>query len=135
LSGEYLAGYFLSPGPVWLAIKDPAKAAVVGWSMIGDGEPLILRPAAGLVGGKNPNSAKLWLDVTLSFEGEKSLVPGGRTPLRSDVKPSDVNGEFTFSSLMEQIDQRNLLPPSYDPAFYADHDAFVARWRKVFARK
>lgn len=135
LSGEYVAGYFLSPGPAWLAVKDPAKAAVLGWNLVGDGQPLILRPAAIMAGATNVNSAKLWLDVTLSVEGQKGLAIGGRPPVRSDISSADVGGEFTYASLIEQIGEENLLPPSYDPEFYADFEEFVARWREVFARQ
>lgn len=135
ITGEYSLGYMLSPGPSWLAARDPARAQVLGWSLIGDGQPLILRPAAIMAGASNVNSAKLWMDVTLSFEGQVGLAIGGRPPVRTDLTPEDVGGEFTYASLIEQIGEENVIPPSYDPSFYDDYDDFVAQWREVFGRR
>ncbi|MHA4734070.1 MULTISPECIES: ABC transporter substrate-binding protein [Ensifer] len=135
LSGEYVAGYFLASGIPWQAAKDPARSAVIGWNFVNDGQPLIIRASAIPAGATNVNSAKLWLDVTLSFEGQKGLVEGGRTPLREDVKSSDVNGDFTYASVIETVGEKNVLKPSYDPTVFDDYDAFVKRWREAFARK
>lgn len=135
LSGEYVAGYFLASGIPWQAAKDPARSPVIGWDFIRDGQPLIIRASAIPAGATNVNSAKLWLDVTLSFEGQKGLVEGGRTPIRSDVKSSDVNGDYTYASVIETLGEKNVLMPSYDPTQFDDYDAFIKRWRETFARK
>ena len=135
LSGEYVAGYFLASGIPWQMAKDPARSPVVGWDFVHDGQPLVIRASAIPKGSKNVNSAKLWLDVTLSFEGQKGLVEGGRTPLRDDVTPADVKGDFTYSSMVDAVGAANILAPSYDPHLFDDHAAYIKRWREVFARK
>jgi iron(III) transport system substrate-binding protein len=134
LSGEYSLGYFFSPGPAWLAVRDPAKAAVLGWSLIGDGQPLILRPAAIMAGAANPNAAKLWLDATMSREGQIGLAKGGRPPVRTDITAADTDGAFTYGDVVAQIGEAGIIPPSYDPAFYEGAEAFVAKWKEVFKR-
>ena len=106
LSGEYVAGYFLAAGIPWQSAKDPAKSRVVGWDFVRDGQPLVVRTSAIPKGAKNVNSAKLWLDVTLSFEGQKGLVEGGRTPIHDEVKASDVKGDYTYASIVETIGEK-----------------------------
>ena len=135
LSGEYVAGYFLAAGLPWQAAKDASKSRVVGWDFVRDGQPLVVRTSGIPKGAKNVNSAKLWLDVTLSFEGQKGLVEGGRTPIRDDVKAADVKGDYTYATIVETIGTENVLPPSYDLKLFDDYDAYVKRWRTVFARK
>lgn len=135
LSGEYVAGYFFTSGIPWQAAKDPAKSKVIGWDFVRDGQPMVIRASAIAKGARNVNSAKLWLDVTLSHEGQKGLVVGGRTPIRDDVKSSDVNGEHTYASIVAEIGEKNIMAPSFDPKQFDGQDAYVKRWRDVFARK
>lgn len=135
LSGEYLVSYFQTSGVPWQAAKDPAKAQVLGWDFIHDGQPLVIRAAAVPKAAKNVNSAKLWLDVTLSFQGQVGLVEGGRTPLRSDVTKSDVNGDYTLTSIVEEVGEKNVIMPSYDAAQFKTYDDYIAKWREAFARK
>lgn len=135
LSGEYVAGYFLASGIPWQAAKDPAKSKVVGWEFVRDGQPLVIRASAIPKGAKNVNSAKLWLDVALSHEGQKGLAVGGRTPIRDDVKSSDVNGDHTYASIVAELGEKQILAPSYDANQFDGYDAYVKRWREVFGRK
>jgi iron(III) transport system substrate-binding protein len=134
LSGEYVAAYFSSSGQPWQTIKNPASAQLLGWTFIADGQPIILRSAAIMRKAPNPNAAKLWLDVTMSSEGQIGLGKVGRTPIRIDVKPSDVNNEFTYSSVVDAVGEAKIMAPAYDAKLFENRDQFIARWKKAFGR-
>ena len=135
LTGEYVAGYYFASGIPWQSMRDRAKASLLGWDFIHDGQPMALRASAVPKGARNPASAKLWLDVTLSFEGQKGLVEGGRTPLRADVTAKDVGGEYTYSSVVEAVGQDAILQPSYDPKQFDGYDEFLKRLKHLYAAK
>ncbi|MDH2328040.1 ABC transporter substrate-binding protein [Cereibacter sp. SYSU M97828] len=134
LTGEYVAGYFLPSGIPWQSSKDPSREAVIGWDFCHDGQGMAIRTSAIPKAAKNVNCAKLWLDVTLSFEGQKGLVKGARTPLRADVTQADTGGEWTLESVTEAVGAENIMTPTYDPKLFADKDAYIARWKEAFGR-
>lgn len=51
-SGEYATGWFVSAITFWPRLNDPARARILGWSFIGDGQPVVLRGVAIPKGSK-----------------------------------------------------------------------------------
>ena len=80
----------------------------------------------------NVNSAKLWLDLMLSQPGQIGLAKGGRTPFRPDVTPAQVDGAYTYKSVIDAIGEQNVIPVDYDPNMVKDHEAFMKRWMKAY---
>lgn len=131
-TGEYVFGYLTGSGNPWLAIRDPNRAKILGWSFISDGTPVMMRGATVPKASTNVNSARLWLDLMLSQPGQIGLAKGGRTPFRPDVSPSQVDGAYTYQSVIEAIGEKNVIPVDYDPNMVKDHEVFMKRWMKTY---
>lgn len=130
-TGEYAVGYFVSSATTFSRLKDPARAAVVGWSFISDGNPLVLRGAGIPNSAKSVNSAKLMLDFLISVDGQKALGQGGVTPYRSEVKKADV-ANYTYGDIAEAVGgEDNLVLIGYDKPYLAD-PSFLTEMRKVY---
>lgn len=132
-SGEYVLAYFMGAGVARLALKDPARAAIVGLAPIADGNPIVLRGTAIPRTARAPESAKAMIDVLLSREGQISLGKRARTPLRPDVTAADIDGGLTYADVVAQIGAENMIPISFDKdlASNAAFDAFIARYRQA----
>jgi iron(III) transport system substrate-binding protein len=131
-TGEYKLTYFTGAAAPWLAVRDPARAEIIGWSFVDDGTPMTLRGMAIPKAATNVNAAKLFLDFLLSHAGQVDLAAGGRVPFRPDVTPEDVGGQYTYSSLLEAIGEENAVYVDYDPKLNSEHDAFQARWLEAY---
>ncbi len=131
-SGEYAAGWFVSAITFWPRLNDPARARVLGWNFIQDGQLVILRGMAIPKGARNTNAAKLMLDYIASVEGQQAFGRGGLTPARPDVKPGD-NIRHTFSSITEAVGgEQNIAFIDYNPATLTDYQPFIDRWKQTF---
>jgi iron(III) transport system substrate-binding protein len=131
ISGEYLLAYHSLPGNVWIAMKKPELQQIVGWKFLNDGTFLNLRGSAITKSATNVNSAKLFMDYLLSKEGQIALATGGRTPIRSDVMPEDVNGAFTYGSVQQTVGADTIMTVPYDRSFTEGREAFLARWKQA----
>lgn len=131
LSGENSLGFFVSL--ITVLPKFPQAEPVLGWSMIGDGTPIITRGMGITKKASSPNSAKLLMDYILSSEGQVAFAEGGLTAYRADVADK---AKLHLSKLEAQVGKDNLLPFTFDPDLrdQAKKDAFVARWKKTFGR-
>jgi len=134
-SGEYVLSYFMGAGVARMALKDPARAAIVGLAPIADGNPIVLRGAAISKTARAPESAKVMLDVLLSRDGQISLGKRARTPLRPDVTAADVDGGLTYADVVAQIGEENVIPITFDAELASNDafDTFVARYRQAAA--
>lgn len=130
-AGEYTSGWFVSAITFWPRLNDPARAKILGWSFIGDGQPVVLRGVAIPKGAKNVNAAKLMLDYIVSEDGQRAFGRGGLTPARPGIKPGD-GIRHTYSSIAEAVGEPNIVYVGYDPDALRDYDAFVARWKQTF---
>ncbi|WP_169053347.1 ABC transporter substrate-binding protein [Falsirhodobacter xinxiangensis] len=135
-TGEYALAYFMGAGVARLALKDPARAEIVGLAPIKDGNPIVLRGAAAPKTANSPESAKVMLDVLLSRDGQISLGKRARTPLRPDVTSADVDGGLTYAEVVAQIGEENMIPITFDAELASNEtfDAFVARYRQATGR-
>jgi iron(III) transport system substrate-binding protein len=130
-AGEYVTGYFVSAITFWPRLNDPARARILGWSFIGDGQPVVLRGVAIPKGSRNVNAAKLMIDFIISEEGQRAFGRGGLTPARPGIKPGD-GIRHTYSSIAEAVGEANIFYIGYDQDALRDYDAFVARWKQTF---
>lgn len=131
-SGEYAAAWFVSSNVLWSRMNDPARAKLLGWSFIGDGQPIVPTGAGIPKRARNVNAAKLFLDFMLSAEGQRAIGRGGQTPARPDVKP-DRDIAYTYSSIAEKVGgDGNVILVDWAPSEKRDMDGFIARWRTTF---
>jgi iron(III) transport system substrate-binding protein len=131
LSGETLVGYFVSY--ITVAPKLSSAQEVLGYTMIGDGTPLITRGMGITKKAQSPNSAKLMLDFILSQEGQIAFANGGLTAYRPDVAD---RAKIHLDKLSTEVGQQNLLPFAFDPdiADKTKTDDFRARLKKALGR-
>lgn len=131
LAGETLVGYFVSA--ITVLPKLPSAQEVLGWTMIGDGTPLITRGMGVTKKAQSPNSAKLMVDYILSQDGQIAFANGGLTAYRPDVADK---AKIHLEKLAGDVGQDNLLPFSFDAdlADKAKTDDFRARLKKALGR-
>lgn len=130
-NGEYLAGYFVSGIGVFPRMSEPGRSQILGWSLIEDGTPVFLRGMALTRDGKNPNSAKLFLDYLLSHEGQVAVGKGGLTPYRPDVEDDEVP-YYTYQKLERELGEENVILIDYDADSAAGRDQFLQRWKAAY---
>jgi iron(III) transport system substrate-binding protein len=131
LAGETLIGYFVSA--ITVLPKFPAANDVLGYTLIGDGTPVIARGMAITKKAKAPSSARLLMDFILSQEGQIAWAKGGLTPYRSDVADK---AAIHLDKLSADVGQQNLIPFSFDPdlADPAKAEDFRAKLKKALGR-
>jgi iron(III) transport system substrate-binding protein len=131
LTGETLVGYFVSTISVFPKLSSAQD--VLGWTMIGDGTPLITRGMGITKKAQSPNSAKLMVDFILSQDGQVAFANGGLTAYRPDVADT---AKTHLDKLSAEVGQQNLLPFSFDPdiADKTKTDDFRARLKRSLGR-
>jgi len=131
IAGEILMGYFVSA--ITVLPKFPAATDVLGYSLIGDGTPVITRGMGITKKAKAPNRAKLLVDFILSQEGQIAWSKGGLTPYRPDVADRSTIHLDKFAA---EVGPQNLVPFSFDPdlADSAKAEDFRAKLKKALGR-
>lgn len=132
-AGEYVLSYFMGSGAARLALKNPARAELLGLKPISDGNPVVLRGMGAPVTAAHPQAARVMIDILLSKAGQISLGLRSRTPIRPDVTAQDVNGELTFAEITRAVGEDRLIPITFDAelASNATFEAFVQRYRAL----
>jgi iron(III) transport system substrate-binding protein len=132
LSGEYAIAVFTSGGgiPAW---EEPANKALTGWGFPKDGTPMVTRNVGITKGAKNPNSARIFLDLMLTRDGQIALSNGGMMPYREDVAKGDVK-YGTLSAVVDEIGADKLLFISPGKDLMAGSDEVIERWKKALGR-
>ncbi len=127
--GETSLGFFIAYASV--APRFPAEEAKLGWSLISDGTPILVRGMGITKKATSPNSARLLVDFLLSPAGQIALAQGGLTAYRVDVADK---AKLHLSKLEKEVGSENLLFSTLDPDLHdkAKKDAFIARWKKAF---
>ena len=131
LAGETLLGYFVSA--ITVLPKFPAANDVLGYSLIGDGTPVITRGMGITKKAKAPASSRLLMDFILSTEGQIAWSKGGLTPYRADAADKSVIHLDKFAA---EVGAQNLVPFSFDPdlADTTKAEAFRASLKKALGR-
>jgi iron(III) transport system substrate-binding protein len=131
-SGEYAAGWFVSAITFWPRLNDPARARVLGWNFISDGQLVILRGMAIPKAAKNVNAAKLMLDYIASPEGQTAFGRGGLTPAHPAVQPGD-GIRHTYSSIVQAIGgEKNIAFIDYRREMLDQYEPFIERWKRTY---
>jgi iron(III) transport system substrate-binding protein len=110
LAGETLVGYFVSA--ISVLPRFPAAQEVLGWSLIGDGTPVIVRGMGVTKKAQSPNSAKLMMDFIMSGAGQLAFATGGLTAYRADVADK---AKIHLTKLSAEVGEQNLSFFSFDP--------------------
>lgn len=131
LSGQAVFGYFVSAITVFP--KFPASEAVLGYQMINDGTPVVVRGMGITKKAASPNAAKLMMDYIVSQAGQVAFAEGGLTAYRPDVS---TKAKIHLDKLAADVGLDNLIMTSFDPELTdkTKYDAFTARWNKTFGR-
>ena len=133
-TGEYMLGFFVSGIVLFPKLADPARASLLGWSFIEDGNPLFMRGMAVTKGASSPNSAKLMLDYVLSRAGQTAFGQGGLTPYRPDVPKADVPFQTYESAVQGSGGPDKTVLVKYDREMVTNRSAFIERWKQAFPR-
>jgi iron(III) transport system substrate-binding protein len=129
--GEYTTIYFSSPLTFYKSMKDMKSSPVLGWNLIEDGTPVMMRGIGITKKSQNKSSAQLFIDFVISRPGQLAAARGGMTPYRSDVRPDEVPF-LTYDAIRERVGERNVLLIKYDEKMVADMKAFTDAWRAAY---
>lgn len=131
LSGEAVFGYFVSAISVFP--KFPASESILGYGMIGDGTPILVRGMGITKKATSPNAAKLMVDYIISQEGQLAFADGGLTAYRPDVQEK---AKQHLDKLNAGLGEGALIKYSFDPDMTdkAKTDAALQRWKQVMGR-
>jgi len=110
LAGETLVGFFVST--ISVLPRFPQAQDVLGWGMIGDGTPVIVRGMGIAKKAQSPNAARMLIDYILSQEGQLAFAEGGLTAYRADVAD---NAKAHLNKLSAEVGEQNLAFFSFDP--------------------
>lgn len=130
-TGEYSAGYFMSGVTTFIRTSEAGRDKILGWNLIADGTPVFVRGIGITRHAVSKASARLFLEFSLSHEGQVAIGKSGLTPYRADVKKDEVP-YLTYQGIVDTIGAQNVLPILYDRALMKEEDSFLARWKKVF---
>lgn len=126
MSGEYAVALMTSGGGI-PQFERPEIKPIVGWLFPTDGVPASMRNIAITNGAKQPNAARLILDLILSREGQIAMSKGGQTAYRDDVAITDVP-YITYNSVREQVGDDMIILIKPDADFAATRAAFLEKW-------
>jgi iron(III) transport system substrate-binding protein len=132
LAGETLIGYFV--GAINVFPKFPAAQDILGYGMVGDGTPVLVRSMAITKKAQAPASSKLLLDFILSPEGQLAWAEGGLTAYRPDVAD---RAKLHLSKLAAEAGgEQNLVFATFDPelADQTKREAFRAKLKTALGR-
>lgn len=130
-AGEYTTIYFSSPLTFYKSMRDMKTSPVLGWHLIDDGTPVMMRGIGITKKSQNKNSAQLFIDFVISREGQLAAARGGMTPYRSDIGKDEVPF-LTFDAIREQVGEKNVLLIKYDEKMVADMKSFTDTWRAAY---
>jgi iron(III) transport system substrate-binding protein len=133
-TGEYTTIYFGSPLTFFKHVKEHKDNEILGWNLIEDGTPVIMRGIAITKNSRSKFSAQLFLDFMVSHEGQVAVSQGGLTPYREDIRKEEVPF-LTYRMIREQIGEKNIVLVKYDEKMVADNKTFTDAWRAAYKQK
>lgn len=132
--GEYTTIYFASPLTFFKRVKDKKGSDILGWNLIEDGTPVMMRGIAITKKSQNKNSAQLFLDFVVSHEGQVAVAQGGLTPYHPDVRKDEVPF-LTYNMIRDQIGEKNIVLVKYDEKMVVDTKQFIDAWHAAYRAK
>lgn len=130
-AGDYTTSYFSSPLTFYSSMKDMKTSPVLGWNLIEDGTPVMMRGIGITKKSQNKHSAQLFVDFAVSREGQLAAARGGMTPYRSDVRKDEVPF-LTYDAIRERVGDKNVLLIKYDEKMVEDMKSFTDAWRAAY---
>lgn len=129
-TGEYLMGIAVSGITIFPRLEQPG-GEILGFAFPDDGTIMMLRGMGIPKGAANPNSAKLFVDYTLSNEGQTLIGKGGLVPYREDVAEDQVR--YTFQKIGELVGADNVITAGFDQRLITEAGPFVEKWNAAIA--
>ena len=124
LSGEYLAGFFISGGPAFPVVND--SDGLVNVVYPDDGAVILPRGIGIASDAPHPATAQLFLDFVLSEEGQRAVAEGGLSSFREGIEGP---GLHTYQETAKKVGGADkLIPVSYEE----QSKAAVQAWLKRF---
>lgn len=130
-NGEYSLIYFASPLTFFKRIQDSGGDRLLGWNLIEDGTPVMMRGIGITKKSQSKYSAQLFIDFIVSHDGQVAVGKGGLTPYRGDVKKEEVTF-LTYNMIREQIGEKNMVMVDYNPKMVDDTKRFTDSWVQAF---
>jgi iron(III) transport system substrate-binding protein len=132
LTGQYLMAFFASGAAAFNNLKDPAKAAVLGWNFPKRGLVILTRFISMPKTAKNMNSAKLLLDFMLSKSGAIALASGGFMPYRADVPPEYGPAGYSYGRMVAELGEEGIILPKFERTLLVPSEELVKQVRDAF---
>jgi iron(III) transport system substrate-binding protein len=124
LSGEYLAGFFISS-----AVGYPAEAASGGllkFVLPKDGTVVLGRGIGITPKAPHPATAKLFLNFVLSEAGQNAVAEGGLSSYRDNVTLTE--GRHTYQEVEKLAGKDGIIQVPYKVVSETDVKSFVSKW-------
>lgn len=131
-TGEYIYGIAVSGITIFPRLDQPG-GELLGVLFPNDGTPVMLRGIGIPKGAANINSAKLFLDYSLSKEGQTLVGKGGLVPYREDVEEAEVR--YTYQGIAEKVGADNMVIVGFDEGLLTEADGFVQKWNAALQGK
>ena len=131
VSGEYLAGFFISAAPAYPVVNNSNGLFQV--TFLDDGTVVLPRGIGIAPKAPHANTAKLFLDFVLSSEGQRAVAEGGLTSYRDDVKAAP--GLHTYQEVIDKVGEKNVIPVKYSLVPDDQVKAFTTRWDGLLGSK
>jgi iron(III) transport system substrate-binding protein len=127
LAGEYVASALVSAAPAFPVVKDSGGLFKIA---LPDDGTVVLPRGLGIA-SKAPHAAtaKLFMDFTLSAEGQQAVQEGGLSSFREGVKP--VEFTYTYADLVKEVGEDNIISVPYEKVSAAETAAFTERWNSL----
>ncbi|MET4001905.1 iron(III) transport system substrate-binding protein [Arthrobacter sp. UYCu511] len=124
LSGEYVAGFFISSAVGYPAEK--ASGGLVKFVLPTDGTVVLGRGIGITPKAPHPATAKLFLDFVLSETGQNAVAEGGLSSYRDNVELSE--GRHTYQEVEKLAGKDGIIRVPYTVVPDAEVTAFVSKW-------
>jgi iron(III) transport system substrate-binding protein len=126
VSGEYLAGFFISGGPAFPVVED--SDGLVEAVYPDDGTSVLPRGIGIAADAPHPATSKLFLDFVLSEEGQNAVAEGGLSSFRDGVEGP---GLHTYQELVDEVGEDNIFFVKYEAVPDAEVDEFLTRFNDL----
>jgi iron(III) transport system substrate-binding protein len=123
VSGEYLAGFFISGGPAFPVVEDSDGLVDVVYPE--DGTTVLPRGIGVASDAPHPATAKLFLDFVLSVEGQRAVAEGGLSSYREGIEGP---GLHTYQELVDEVGEDKVIFAEYEKVSDAEVDEFLDRF-------
>ncbi|MEV0621342.1 extracellular solute-binding protein [Nonomuraea sp. NPDC050404] len=130
ISGEYVAGFFVSAAPAYPVVAK--SGGLLEISFLDDGTVALPRGVGIAAKAPHPATSKLFVDFLLSQEGQRAVAEGGLTSYRDDVK--DADGLHTYQELEKAVGEANVILAKYEKVPDAEVKAFTDKWNGLLGR-